>query len=615
MQTELTKTIEIPKLFYSTWGEGFYSKVWINQENCWMYSMLKFIEENLDFKNDKEALPFFEKMAASDYEFMYRNPDQSLYAADEFMHYLNEIIKRIEISKKEVISAFPVDPFWTYFSYAVMLDEEPDPGQLEDVDFVVHKLGHELDDNLEDKKYNTFTSFKINHKNFVVYSQNFILYPNLYYRFSIHGKNLSTTFKTPERGIPFVIANKLMSVYVYDYEKLSKKLFQAWGFADELPARYEENKGSKNNIYSRKQLLEILPDNPRTAIFKYNKECYSLIRFRDLSPLNPIVVFDDKLSLEDAADYINIPKASILVTNNLNDVNKYDFNTLVFTCNINFESELPLVEKLIFKAFEKNMPVILLYDDIFKLETLQKYLTDEIASRLYRISLTQSDMDKIELNGHKYEVPQKVIGVFGTDSVQGKFTTQILLREKLKKLNKIIHYATEPTGILVGADISFSRYEEYTPEKAMTYQQKLIASLELESDAILTGGQNSIIFDQMRDGDLTKNVSTRIFRTLKPDYIILTTSVDTELKIILDALAYIEKLNALYAYNAEVVAFTMLVGRKIHGERWTETYFIDIDDKIIESAKRKVEDAAGIKVYVVPEEAGDLAKAISLCLV
>lgn len=610
MLTKEVKEVELPKIFYSTWGEGFYSKVWINQENCWMYSMLKFVEANIDFEKDKHVLPLFEKMAASDFPFMYRNKDQRKYAEEAFTGFLQEITSKITITKKEVISAFPVDPFWCYFSYAVMLDEGCDHTELDELDFQIYKLGAVNDSNLEGKKSNTLSTYKIGNLNFAIYSQNFILYPNLYYMFSIPGKDLSITFKMPDRGIPFIIGDELEPVYIYDYDQLNQKLYQAWGFADELPPSYQENKGTGENIYSREQLLKILPEDVRTAVFKYNKESYSLFRFKRLSNLNPVIVFDDKLSLEDAADYINIPKTSIPVTNNPEDVDKAEFNTIVFTCNINFESELPIAKKLIMKALEKRYPVILLYDDIFKLDILQDALNDNNITNLYRIAASENDFGFIDIEKHIKYIPQKVLGIFGTDTVQGKFTTQTLLREELKKITKAKHFSTEPTGILVGADVGFSRFEDFDEKKGIAYHRKLIENLEKDSDVVITGGQNSIIYDQARDGDLTKNVSTRIFRTFLPKWIVLTISVDTDIKIIKDSLEYIKSINKKYNNDAKVIAFAMLVGRKIHGERWTETYFIDVDKNITEVVRAKVEKETGIKVFIVPGEISNLAECV-----
>ena len=47
---------ELPKLYYSTWGYDFYSEHWMAKKNCWMYSLLKFAEANIDLEKDLEAI-------------------------------------------------------------------------------------------------------------------------------------------------------------------------------------------------------------------------------------------------------------------------------------------------------------------------------------------------------------------------------------------------------------------------------------------------------------------------------------------------------------------------------------------------------------------------------
>ncbi|MGD8778195.1 MAG: DUF1611 domain-containing protein [Ignavibacteria bacterium] len=610
MEIRNCQITKLPKIYYSSWGEGFFSRVWINNNNCWMYSVLKFIEANIHFKNDRDVLPVFEKICASDFPFMHRNKEQQKFAEGQFKSYLAEIMESITLSEKEVISAFPVDPFWCYFTYVKKLDAPTEYNDLEDVKFIIHKLGH-TDNKSGARKNNIITAVKLSDENFVIYYQYFLLYPNLYYSFSVKDKNLSTTFKMPEPGIPVYINDGLYDNYSYNYDKLTEKLMELWGFAEELPPLMYDNKGSKKCIYTIEHLKQVLPKDVKAAVYKYNKESYSLLRFKDLSLLNPVVIFDDKIFCDDAADYINIPSTLIPVINNIDEIDKKDFNVIVFTCNVNFESELVIVEKLVGKALDKGFPVILLYDDIFKLDHFQDLLNDGNTNNLYKIGLHKEDFKELDIEKYNQYKPGKVLGIFGTDTVQGKFTTQIILREELKKYMRVKHFATEPTGVLVGADVSFSRIEEQNELKSTAYHRKIIEDLEAKCDIIITGGQNSIIFDQFNDGDLTKNVSTRIYKTFLPKWIILTISVDTNIDIITQSLEYISSINEKYNNNAEVIAFVMLVGRKIYGSRWTETYFTNIDDDIVEIKKKKVEEVTGIKVYVVPDEIKSLAKIVS----
>ncbi len=609
MNLDNVEAIKLPKIFYSTWGNGGYSSNWMNYGNSWMYSLVKFVEANIDTKKDKHILPLFEKLTASDYPFMYTGLDQKDFAAKTFFNLFTELIDKIEIVQKEVIAAFPIDPFWCYFTFVKFNEDNCGSEETQKIKFKIYKLGYSNSGNIEQKIFNVLDTQKINKAKFDIYFQRFLLYPNLYYSFEIADRKLSITFKMPEWGIPFIMSADGEILYLYKSRTLYENLKKLWGGVDELPPIIEINKGSKN-IYRREHLQRILPVNPKAAIFKYNKEAYSLLRFKNLSLFNPVVIFDDKVSIDDAAEYINIGKTYVPVKNDLAEIEKFDFNVLILTCSLNFESELEVITKLVTKALLNNLPIICLYDDIIKYDHIQTFLNEKNINNIFRIGVTNRDLENIEIEKYNNYVPQKVLGLFGTDSVQGKFTTQILLREELKKNIEVKHFSTEPTGVLIGADVGFSRVENDDESKNLAFYRKIIEEMEKESDIIIVGGQNSIIFSLNEKGDYSKNASTRIFQTFLPRWIILTVSVDTEITTIVESLAYIKSLNEKYDCNSEIIAFAMLVGRKIRGERWTETYFIDVNDNIVKNFMERIEKATGIRAYIVPDEIEGLAKNI-----
>ncbi|MFA8341796.1 MAG: DUF1611 domain-containing protein [Rhodothermaceae bacterium] len=600
-----TSKFKLPKLYYSTWGEGFYSKVWVNKDNNWMYALLKFAEANLDFEKDQKHLHLFEKMAASDYPFMHRNGEQRKYAEETFLSYFYELMENIPLRKDKIITAYPVDPYWGYFALIEKSDKAKSETENE-VQLTIHKIGFDKNAGTENKRFNTIGTEKIQFGDYIIYYQNFILYPDHYYQLSEASSGEKLLFKMPERGIPFMIVTDLEIAYTYESKKLNDKLAQIWGKSDIVPNNLISAKGSKC-IYTLEHLKKILPPEPKTAVFKYNKECYSLIRYKDLSSLNPSVIFDDRITVNDSGEYINLPKTGIPVTSELDKMLETDFNLLLFTCSINFESELEIVRALVKKALERNIPIISLYDDIMKYEHLQDILKDQNLDNVYYVGVPQSEIKDIDTETYLNYKPQKVLGIFGTDTVQGKFTTQIALREELKKHLNVTHFATEPTGILAGADVSFSRMDEADEKKRLAAHRKMMSDLENVSDVLITGGQNSIVKDTDGTGNYSKNVSTRIYDIFIPEWVILTVNVDTPIEIINNALSYIDELNLKYNKNTKVIAFAIMTGRKIHGERWTETYFIDVNKDEIQNAKAKIKSATNLDVFSTPEEIKDLA--------
>jgi 1,4-alpha-glucan branching enzyme len=264
---------------------------------------------------------------------------------------------------------------------------------------------------------------------------------------------------------------------------------------------------------------------------------------------------------------------------------------------------------LMHHAIQNKIPVLSLYDDALQYDVFGDKDVDE--KNFYRIGLPcQETIPETALIPQK--TPKNILAVFGTDTVQGKFTTQLYLREALKKHMRIAHWATEPTGCLLGAEIGYSRTDDsITAKDRIALERTSIKELAERFDIVITGGQNSIIF-AAHDGTKEDNVSTLIFDTLLPRHIVLTVSVDTSIKQIEDSIAYVAELAEKYEITSRVIALAMMGGRKIRGSRWTETYFAPVDTATVVTARKKLQDAFGLPLYVIPDEVDGLAKQISM---
>lgn len=185
------------------------------------------------------------------------------------------------------------------------------------------------------------------------------------------------------------------------------------------------------------------------------------------------------------------------------------------------------------------------------------------------------------------------------------------MREALKKYLQVSHWATEPTGTLLGADIGYSRsYEGLDEQERFDYERTSINNLAANCDLLITGGQNSIIFSSQ---DLARedNPSTLIFNTFLPNYIVLTVAVDTPTKFVEESINYLAELASKQGINTQVVALAMMEGRKIHGSRWTDTYFSSVDKDTIATTKNRMKERFGLPLYIIPLEVDELAQQIS----
>lgn len=589
---------ELPKLYYSTWGYDFYSEHWMAQTNCWMYSLLKFAEANIDLEKDTEAIPLFETLSGSDYIFMHTDPSQWPAAQEAFLQQFAAAMEKIPLRKKQVASVFPVDPFQNYFTY--ITTEKPAETPVFDIYKLIEddmgiSLGELRSVNLEPTLYEKGGLY--------IYGQHFILHPESKHMLKVSSLDEPYYFTTPDFGMPMLTSNNMSVNPKYDFQKLNQQLEEIWDIKERIAVHGEDQEQSKG-IFKREE-VETLLKGKKVAIFKYNKEAYSLLRFHELTCYETAVVFDDSVELDDASTYIQSDKTSIPVVNDIEAVDTMDFDAVILTCAINYESEVRFLRRIMQRAVKEKLPVLSLYDDVLKYADIFDGTEDK--SHFYRVSVEDYALTQADIDQYKSFKPQKTLCIFGTDSVQGKFTTQIYLREALKdKLSTVTHFATEPTGSLLNADIGFSRLKEEGMEKRYAIHRKLQDELEQQSELMITGGQNSMVFDPP-GGTYHGNASTLIFSEFLPNYVILTAAVDTPMETITKSLDYIQELAMEKGITTEVIAFAIMGGRKLQGSRWTETYFMDVRGNKIEDAKKSIEAATGIPIFSIPSEADQLA--------
>jgi 1,4-alpha-glucan branching enzyme len=597
----MTTFPELPRLFYSTWGSDFYSEHWLKPLNCWMFAMVKFIEANVDLeKDEKHVLTAFEEFAGSDLMFIYPDPTQRQRVHDLFIQQYQAVAKHLIFSQREMTCTYPVDPFKSLFVYVTMDKPAIKP------QFIVDKISLNGGKSLQQV---SLEPEMIEKENLTIYYQFFMVPPDTKFSFHIENNTLcKKDFTSPAFGIPLYVAQQLKVRPKYNQASLHEKIKAIWGQQKEAIPVISAPTQHSQSIYTKKHLESLLLGK-RAAVFKYNKEFYSLLRFQHLTPYELQVVFDDNISLEDASEFAQNDAKKIPVVNDIEKIADFEFDVIILTCALNFETEVEYFKVLMQLALKKNIPVLSLYDDALQYDVFGGGEINE--KNFYRIGLPpQKDIPVTTLSPE--ETAKNVLAVFGTDTVQGKFTTQLYLREALQKYMRVAHWATEPTGGLLGAEIGYSRIDESMSEKErVAFERASMKALAESCDLVITGGQNSIIFAP-QDGNKEDNVSTLIFDTYLPRYIVLTVSVDTALKQVEDSIAYIAELAAKHQITSRVVALAMMGGRKIRGARWTETYFAPVEAATVITAKQRLHDAFGLPLYLIPDEVDGLAKEISM---
>ena len=275
------------------------------------------------------------------------------------------------------------------------------------------------------------------------------------------------------------------------------------------------------------------------AIYPYNKEMHSLVRFRELLNFE-IVGIADPIAKgyvgKDAGEAIGIPPVGIRVQPRFQEILK-EADTLI----LGYVDELSRITKknVLRASIEKAIDADL---NVFSfLSVYQKDLRDLIEKArkknlwIYSPDIHQNDLLKtLQPHTPSPAVDVPVIGVFGTSAQQGKFTVQLALRSKLiKEGYKVGQIGTEHHSQLFGMDVAFPtgyasplQFPIQFHAPYLDFKMREVCANK-KPDLMLVGAQSgSIPYDVHEPGNHTLSTLAFMLGT-KPDAnILVVNSVD-----------------------------------------------------------------------------------------
>lgn len=276
----------------------------------------------------------------------------------------------------------------------------------------------------------------------------------------------------------------------------------------------------------------------RAAIYPYNKEMHSLMRFRELLKFE-IVGIADPIAKgyvgKDAGEAIGIPPVGIRVQPRFQEILK-EADTLIlgYVDELSRITKKNVLRESIEKAIDANLNVFSF------LSVYQKDLRDLIDKArkknlwIYSPDVHQNDLLKALQPHNNPAVDVPVIGVFGTSAQQGKFTVQLALRSKLiKEGYKVGQIGTEHHSQLFGMDVAFPtgyasplQFPIQLHAPYLDFKMREICANK-KPDLMLVGAQSgSIPYDVHEPGNHTLSTLAFMLGT-KPDAnVLVVNSVD-----------------------------------------------------------------------------------------
>lgn len=334
----------------------------------------------------------------------------------------------------------------------------------------------------------------------------------------------------------------------------------------------------------------------KAAIFPFNKEMHSLIRFYDLLPFEISGIYDIRESsrVGSTTDHIMNADVKSIQINNVDEMD-WDLCDTIIIGNIpkqNAVNMLKARDHLISKA-------ICLSKNIFCFDNIKNKYN---YNALFCPTVEKSNIPPLRL-GKLYRISKPVIGVYGTSSSQGKFTLQLELRKRFQKLNyKVGQIGTEPASQLFGIDytypMGFNSSVYIDGHNAVAYINQCVHDLcEKNCDIIITGSQASVL--PVDVGNLTMFPMRQycFLMGTQPDCLILCINPGDDLDYIRRSIAFLES-----SVDGKVIALCMYPMK--HRDGWTRIHNQKekLSDKEFGVLKEKLYEEFLIPTYLLGDE-------------
>ncbi|MDW5298894.1 MAG: DUF1611 domain-containing protein [Sedimentibacter sp.] len=285
------------------------------------------------------------------------------------------------------------------------------------------------------------------------------------------------------------------------------------------------------------------------------KEMKQFIDFKHLCKYPIINYYDFPRTIHN----IEVRKHDLSLNNNVSE-NDYDTLVLGYFYDNMWEGNVNFGYNLVNKALEHNKNFF-----VFDIR-IYNYLTNIISnskykSKVYLPRVTSRDYEFLLNYKHLPVAKCPILMTIGTSNKQGKFTTQLKIKEILEEEGYVVsHISTEPQGELFGADHCFPYGHmstvEISPRQFLQFLRTLCNAISYfnKPDIIITGHQGGLIprlaLNAMPYFPSVDNLG--FLHGILPDIIICTINPEDSIEMINNTI------NVAYAYTKCKVLFYVL---------------------------------------------------------
>lgn len=342
-------------------------------------------------------------------------------------------------------------------------------------------------------------------------------------------------------------------------------------------------------------------------VFPFNKEVSNLIKFHDQLCFNITDTFHVKYSGyigKYASEIMGLSVDKDFIVKNIDSLDwSSPFDTVILGHNTELSKRIniDLTKRILMKCIESGKNIF----SFDPLENYEKYIRKAKTNNIHVYYPTINEYSIPSLRyGKLTELSTPVIGVFGTSSMQGKFSLQLDLRKRfLEDGYHVGQLGTEPSSPLYGfnkvypmgynSNITVSRHEAL-----QVINDQLRKIEETNPDVIIVGSQSGTIPEFTTNALFFPFKQIELLLSTNPDIVILCVNYNDNFEYVHRTIKTIESISrtvvlglVIYPMEKEVTLNNLY---KINPVTFEE----------IETYKDQLEDKTKKTVFVLGEKGG-----------
>ena len=391
----------------------------------------------------------------------------------------------------------------------------------------------------------------------------------------------------------------IIAKYLYSYDVGSNKELNNIIRNNSMGVIENKTTTIKNNIQSKPSVSKYR----KACIFPFNKEMHSLVRFSNKLSFDLVDIYDIKYSARVGASAGNLLKTKLpkdYIIKSINDIDWDSIDTFIlghmddqYYSMQNRVSREELVQEIV--DHDKNLYS---YDDVSDIINDDKY----VSNHLYIPKVTKADVCPLPF-GKLYKQDKPVLGVFGTSSMQGKFTLQLLIRyELLSRDYNIFQVGTEPSSLLFGFDLVFPCGYNSTVsierDDVIYYLNKNIYEKARSSDLIIVGGQSGLIPREESNSSNFDFTQLEVLYGTLPDAAILCINSTDSYELVKRCMKFLESVS-----DSKILALVMYPYYYANDDIYGQKLLYMSEDVFLQRYKESWECETGCPVFYINSQA------------